>query len=155
MAEIDAEAAQLKRRVADYVPASGSNLTGLYRVGPIVAARFLAEVVDINRYASRNAFAATNGTAPLAASSGPTKRHRYNPGGNRRLNRNLYTMAITKIRASTEGLAYYQRERDAGSAREKHCGACLASCTTTRRDADGVDAASATRTRPTAKQAAS
>ena len=119
VAEIDAEAAQLKRRVARCVAASGSTLTGQYGVGPIVAARFLAEVVDINRYTSRNAFAAINGTAPLAASSGRPTRHRYNTGGNRRLNRSLYTMAITQIRANTEGQAYYQRKRDAGKSKKE------------------------------------
>ena len=41
-------------------------------------------------------------------------RHRYNPGGNRQLNRMLYTVAITQIRADTEGRAYYQRKRSAG-----------------------------------------
>ena len=106
------------------------------------------------------AFAAINGTAPLAASSGRTKRHRYNPGGNRRLNRSLYTMAITQIRADTEGRAYYQRKRDAGKSK-KEALRCLKRrlsdivYTTMRRDADGVDAASATRARPTAKQASS
>jgi transposase len=68
--DIDHETAVLTRRVAGHVAASGTTLTGLYGVGPIVAGRFLAEVVDINRYSSRNAFAAINGTAPLAASSG-------------------------------------------------------------------------------------
>ena len=160
VAAIDAEASQLKRRIAGYVAASGSSLTRLHGVGPIVAGRFLAEVVDINRYAGRNAFAAINGTAPLAASSGRTKRHRYNPGGNRRLNRSLYTMAITQIRADTEGRAYYQRKRDAGKSK-KEALRCLKRrlsdivYTTMRRDADGVDAASATRARPTAKQASS
>jgi transposase len=85
--EIDGETAELKRRIAGYVTASGTSLTSIYGIGPIIAARFLSEVVDINRYPNRNAFASVNGTAPLAASSGRTQRHRYNPGGNRRLNK--------------------------------------------------------------------
>jgi len=75
----------------------------------------MAEVVDINRYPNRNAFASSNGTAPLSASSGRTQRHRFNPGGNRRLNRCLYTIAITQARADTEGRAYYLRKREACS----------------------------------------
>ena len=37
-----------------------------------------------------------------------------NRGGNRQLNRALYTMAITQIRANTEGRAYYDRKRAEG-----------------------------------------
>jgi transposase len=112
--EIDTETRALKRRIAALVTASGTTLTAMYGIGPLVAARFLADVVDIDRYPNRNAFAAANGTAPLPASSGRTVRHRYNPGGNRQLNRGLYTIAITQIRAETEGRAYYQRKRAAG-----------------------------------------
>jgi transposase len=112
--EIDAESRALKRRIAALVAATGTTLTTMYGIGPLVAARFLADVVDIDRYPNRNAFAAANGTAPLPASSGRTVRHRYNPGGNRQLNRGLYTIAITQIRADTEGRAYYQRKRAAG-----------------------------------------
>ena len=68
---------------------------------------------DVRRYPDRNAFAAANGTAPLPASSGRTVRHRFNPGGNRQLNRALYTIAITQIRGDTEGRAYYERKRAA------------------------------------------
>ena len=159
VAEIERESAELKQRIRGYVAASGSTLTSIYGVGPIIAARFLAEVVDINRYPNRNTFAAINGTAPLAASSGRTKRHRFNPGGNRRLNRNLYTMAITQIRANTEGQAYYQRKREAGKT-NKEALRCLKRrlsdivYTTMKHDAAGVDAASATRARPTANRPA-
>ncbi len=73
---IDAEAADLKRQITRLVAAADTTLTDLYGVGPLVAARFIAEVVDIRRYPNRNAFAAANGTAPLPASSG---RHRPAP----------------------------------------------------------------------------
>jgi len=74
---IDVEAGALKHRIAGLVADTGSSLTGIYGVGPIIAARFMAEVVDINRYPNRNAFASANGTAPLSASSGRTQRHRH------------------------------------------------------------------------------
>jgi transposase len=111
---IDAEAATLKRQIADLVDDTGTSLTTIHGIGPVVAARFLAEVVDARRYPTRNAFASANGTAPIPASSGRTVRHRYNPGGNRQLNKALYTIAITQIRADTEGRAYYQRKRAHG-----------------------------------------
>jgi transposase len=46
---IDAEAAELKRQITRLVAAADTTLTDLYGVGPLVAARFLAEVVDIRR----------------------------------------------------------------------------------------------------------
>jgi transposase len=116
---IDAETARLKRQVAGLVDASGTTLTDEYGIGPLVAARFLAEVVDVRRYPDRNTFAAANGTAPIPASSGRTVRHRYNPGGNRQLNRGLYTVAITQIRADTEGRAYYDRKRAEGKTKRE------------------------------------
>ncbi len=114
IAHIDAEVSDLTRQISGAVAASKTSLTGLYGVGPLVAARFIAEVVDVDRYPDKNTFASANGTAPLAASSGRTVRHRLNRGVNRQLNRALYTIAITQIRAETEGRAYYQRKRAEG-----------------------------------------
>jgi len=117
--EVAAEARQVQRRIAALVAGHADHVAALYGAGPIIAARFLAEVVDIDRYPTRDAFASANGTAPLAASSGRTVRHRLNRGGNRRLNCALYIMAITPARAATEGRAYYERKRAEGkTARE-------------------------------------
>ena len=143
---IDAEAADLKRQITRLVAAADTTLTDLYGVGPLVAARFIAEVVDIRRYPNRNAFAAANGTAPLPASSGRTVRHRFNPGGNRQLNRSLYTIALTQIRGVTEGRAYYERKRAAGKTKREAL-RCLKRrlsdivFTTMRHDATGAAAA--------------
>ncbi|MFC0112361.1 transposase [Kibdelosporangium aridum] len=41
----------------------------------------LADVGDINRFASRDRFASWNGTAPLDASSGQQQRHRLSRAG--------------------------------------------------------------------------
>jgi transposase len=142
---IDTETAELKRQISKLVAAADTTLTDLYGVGPLVAARFLAEVVDIRRYPNRDAFAAANGTAPLPASSGRTVRHRFNPGGNRQLNRSLYTIALTQIRGDTEGRAYYERKRAAGKTKREAL-RCLKRrlsdivFTTMRHDAASADA---------------
>lgn len=94
-------------------------MADIYGVGSVVAATLLGEIVDIARYRSRHAFAAANGTAPVAASSGRTNRHRLNRSGNRTMNRALYTIAITQIRADTEGRAYYQRKRAEGKTKKE------------------------------------
>ena len=58
------------------VLAHGSRLMDLPGVGPVVAARILADVSDVARFADRNRFASWTGTAPLDASSGEQIRHR-------------------------------------------------------------------------------
>ena len=63
------------RRAQSPILARGSHLMDLPGVGPVVAARVLADVGDVsrfanrNRLANRNRFASRTGTAPLDASS--------------------------------------------------------------------------------------
>jgi transposase len=115
LAQLTTEIQEVTDLIAVAVADVHTGLTGIYGLGPVGAATILGEVADIRRYRSRHAFAAANGTAPLPANSGrTTSRHRLNRSGNRTLNRVLYTMAITQIRADTEGRAYYQRKRAEG-----------------------------------------
>ena len=104
---------ELKGRVAD----SGSTLMDLPGVGPIVAARVLADVGDVTRFADRNRFASWTGTAPIEASSGKQVRHRLSRAGNRRMNHMLHIAAATQIRLDTEGRRYYRRKLATGKTR--------------------------------------
>ncbi len=83
-------------------------------VGPAGAARILADVGDVARFADRNRFASWTGTAPLDASSGEQNRHRLSRAGNRRMNHVLHIAAIVQIRHDTEGRTYYRRKLAAG-----------------------------------------
>ena len=74
--KIKASTKELKAMVL----ARGSTLMELHGVGPVVAARILADVGDVARFANRNRFASWTGTAPLDASSGEQNRHRLSPG---------------------------------------------------------------------------
>lgn len=114
LSELTAEIKEVTALITVAVEQVKTGLSDLYGLGPVGAATILGQVVDIRRYRSRHAFAAANGTAPIPASSGRTSRHRLNRSGNRTLNRVLYTMALTQIRADTEGRAYYQRKRAEG-----------------------------------------
>jgi len=82
----------------------------LYGIGPAGAARILADVGDVARFADRNRFASWTGTAPLDASSGAQIRHRRSRAGNRRINHVLYIAAVCQIRHDTPGRAYYRRK---------------------------------------------
>ena len=94
--------------------ARGSHLMDLHGVGPVVAARILADVGDVTRFADRNRFASWTGTAPLDASSGEQNRHRLSRAGNRRMNHMIHIAAISQIRLDTDGRAYYRRKRAEG-----------------------------------------
>jgi transposase len=67
---IDAQRRQVKRHLATLVAESRTTLTEIHGVGPVVAATVLGFVSDIDRFASRDHFAAYSGTAPIEVSSG-------------------------------------------------------------------------------------
>ena len=99
------------------VLARGSRLMELPGVGPVVAARILADVGDVARFADRNRFASWTGTASLDASSGEQVRHRLSRAGNRKMNHMLHIAAATQARLDTEGRAYYRRKLSQGKTR--------------------------------------
>ena len=107
------------------VLARDSRLMDIHGVGAVVAARILADVGDVARFADRNRFASWTGTAPLDASSGEQNRHRLSRAGNRRVNHMIHIAAVTQIRLDTEGRAYYRRKRAEG--KKPHGSACAAS----------------------------
>ena len=96
------------------VAATGSTLMELPGVGPVVAARTLADTGDVARFTDRNRFASWTGTAPIEASSGEIVRHRLSRAGNRRMNHMIHIAATTQLRHDTEGRAYYRRKLAAG-----------------------------------------
>jgi transposase len=98
---------------------TGSTLTSMVGVSTVTASRLIGEIGDIRRFPTAAAFAAGNGTAPLDASSGRHERHRLNRGGNRRLNRAIYVIAITQTRHEPRAVAYVARKRAAGKTRRE------------------------------------
>jgi transposase len=111
--KIKASTKELKAMVL----ARGSRLMDLPGVGPVVAARILADVGDAARFADRNRFASWTGTAPLDVSSGEQIRHRLSRAGNRKVNHMIHIAAATQIRLDTRGRAYYRRKLAAGKTR--------------------------------------
>ena len=64
-------------------------------------------------------FARHNGTAPIEASSGPRKRHRLNPRGDRQLNHAIHMAAVTQVGHDTPGRVYYLRKQAEGKTRKE------------------------------------
>ena len=114
---VDVKLKKIKAELRAAVLARGSSLMEITGVGPAGAARILADVGDVARFAHRNRFASWTGTAPLDASSGEHIRHRLSRAGNRRMNHVLHIAAIVQLRHDTPGRAYFLKKLAAGKTR--------------------------------------
>ncbi len=100
-----------RKKLAAAVAAAGTSLTGLFGVGPVIAAAVIGDVRDVSRFGGRDPFAAYNGTAPIEVSSGPRKVYRLSRRGNRRLNHAIHMVAVTQVRhRHSKGRAYYDKK---------------------------------------------
>lgn len=122
IAKLDAEEKHIKRELAQLVKASGSTLDELCGLSTVSIAELLIEVGDPRRF-TEGGFGRFNATAPLAASTaegpGEPVRHRYNPGGNRRVNAVLHRMAVTQLRCEPRAQAIYANARANGHTKKE------------------------------------
>ena len=108
---LDTQISESKKRLAAVVAASGTTTTTIFGVGPVVAAMVVGITGDISRFATRDRFAAFNGTAPIEVSSGGRKTYRLSRRGNRQVNHAIHMAAVTQIRhRHSPGRAYYDRK---------------------------------------------
>jgi hypothetical protein len=73
---LDRKIADLSGRIEAEIETSGTTLTQIFGIGPILAARIIGTVGDVARFPTKAHFASYSGTAPLEASSGEVMRHR-------------------------------------------------------------------------------
>jgi transposase len=111
---LDRKIADLNRRIESEIEASGTTLTRIFGIGPILAATILGTVGDMGRFPTKAHFASYAGTAPVEASSGVVVRHRLSLGGNRKLNYALHMVATSQARSDAPGGAYYRKKIDEG-----------------------------------------
>jgi transposase len=108
---LDAQLRQTNKKLAAAVRASRTSLTGIFGIGPVIAGTVIGDVRRVSRFASRDHFAAYNGTAPVEVSSGGRKIYRLSLRGNRRLNHAIHMAAITQIRHNhSQGRIYYDKK---------------------------------------------
>jgi transposase len=108
---VDAQLRDSKKRLTAVVAASKTTTTEVFGVGPVVAATVVGITGDVTRFASRDRFAAFNGTAPIEVSSGNRKIYRLSRRGNRQLNHAIHMAAVTQIRhRHSEGRTFYDRK---------------------------------------------
>ncbi len=107
----DDQLTESHRRIRRAIAASGTSLTDLFGVGPIIACSLIGFSGDVSRVASRDRYAADNGTAPVERSSGGRIFHRVSQRGNRRLNHARHLAAICPIRQPhSDGRAYFDHK---------------------------------------------
>jgi transposase len=97
---LDAQTGRLDDLIIPLVTARVPGLLRLYGVGPDTAALLLIAAGDHpERLRSEAAWAHVCAAAPVPASSGKTRRHRLNRGGNREANHALWRIVITRMSA--------------------------------------------------------
>ena len=108
---IDAQLREARKKLATAVRASGTTLTEVFGVGPVIAATVIGDVRDVARFGGRDRFAAYNGTAPVEVSSGNRTVCRLSLRGNRRLNHAAHMAAVTQVSHRTsDGRACYDKK---------------------------------------------
>jgi transposase len=115
LARIDDQLHESKRRIKAAVAASGTSLTEVFGVGPVIATMLIGYTGDPLRFATHHHYAAYNGTAPIEIASGAHKIHRLSRRGNRQLNHAPHMAAVTQVRFNhSPGRAYYDHKIEEG-----------------------------------------
>jgi transposase len=116
---LDRKIADLSGRIEAEVEASGTTLTEIFGIGPILAARIIGTVGNVARFPTKAHFASSAGTAPVEASSGEVVRHRLSLAGNRKLNYALHMVATCQARSDARGGGYYRKKIAEGKSRKE------------------------------------
>jgi transposase len=116
---LDRKIADLNERIEAEIEASGTTLTEIFGIGPILAAKIIGTVADVGRFPTKARFASYSGTAPVEASSGEVVRHRLSLAGNRKLNYALHMVAVCQARSDARGGAYYRKKIAEGKSRKE------------------------------------
>jgi transposase len=116
---LDRKIADLSGRIEAEVQASGTTLTEILGVGPILAAKIIGTVGSVARFPTKAHFASYSGTAPMEASSGDVVRHRLSLAGNRHLNYALHMVAVCQARSDARGGTYYRKKIAEGKSRKE------------------------------------
>ena len=118
IAEIRAADQRLKLisgEIEQAVAVTGSRLSEVDGIGPIIAGRLLGRVRQASRFPTAAAFASYAGVAPVEVASADRSRHRLPRAGDRQLNFTLHLVALTQVRMpGSAGRAYYDNKIAAG-----------------------------------------
>ena len=117
---LTAEIADLDSELRRLCEQANPALLGAFGVGVEVASSLLIAAGDNpERMRSEASFAALCATSPIEASSGKTKRHRLNRGGNRQANNALWRIAMIRLRVDQKSIDYAARRTAEGKTRRE------------------------------------
>jgi transposase len=117
--ELVREAAALERELLLLVHGQQPRLLALPGVGPLTAAKLIAEIAGIERFRSQAKLARIAGVAPIPASSGNRTRFRLDRGGNRQLNAAFHRIAVTQVRCHEPAKDYVARRLSEGKTKRE------------------------------------
>jgi transposase len=118
--QLDQEVRELDHELHTLVKTAAPRLLAEPGVGPDTAGKLLVIASDnVARLRSDAAFAALCGVSPIEASSGKTKRHRLNKGGDRQGNNALWTIANNRLIHDPETRAYAAKRTAEGLSRRE------------------------------------
>lgn len=114
----------LARELRALVGREASDLLAERGVGPISAAQLLVSWSHKGRLRSEACFARLGGAPPIPASSGQSVRHRLDRGGDRKLNRALHQIVVSRRKCDPRTVAYIARRVSEGKS-EREAIRCL------------------------------
>jgi transposase len=117
--QLTAEERELAREIETLTRKLAPQLLAQPGVGPLAAAQLLLSWSHPGRISSEAAFARLAGCAPIPASSGQTIRYRLDRSGDRRLNRALHMILVTRRRSHPATIAYIERRVQEGKSRRE------------------------------------
>ena len=112
--QLTSEERELAREIEKLIRKLAPQLLEQPGVGPLAAAQLVLSWSHPGRITSEAAFARLAGCAPIPASSGQTIRYRLDRSGDRRLNRALHMILVTRRRAHAPTIAYIERRIQEG-----------------------------------------
>jgi transposase len=115
--QVTAEERELAREIETIIRKLAPQLLDQPGVGPHSAAQIVPSWSHRGRITSEAAFARLAGVAPIPASSGQTVRYRLDRSGDRKLNRALHMILVTRKRAHPATIAYIERRLQEGKTR--------------------------------------
>ena len=118
----DREADAIEDKMKEILEANAPALLAIFGCGTVSAAALaVAGGGNPERLGSEAEFASLCGVAPLLASSGKTERHRLNRGGDRRANRALYQIAVTRMSYDQRTKDYVEKRKRDGKSKKVNC----------------------------------
>ena len=113
------EERQLAREIEKLIRKLAPQLLEQPGIGALLAAQVVLSWSHQGRVANEAAFARLAGAAPIPASSGQTVRYRLDRSGDRKLNRTLHLILVTRKRTHPATIAYIERRIQEGKTRRE------------------------------------